>query len=172
MPPVATNRACGNGPAIAPNQPVPSSEAGKAFSQRNPSATAACTSLAVAPPGNRGTAHLSIESRTHRESSTSGCREFNVTSRDHGSRADHLSSLSTSGHYRRKCLNVRRALDGKLHHGDLEIPRRCRQLQAPLNAHAPEDRHERLIGKDRLKLIIAHVCHVRAFLAAHSGRHR
>ena len=54
IPPVATNRAPGNGPAIARNQPAPSSDAGNALSHVSPSAMAACTSVAVATPGSDG----------------------------------------------------------------------------------------------------------------------
>src|SRR5690606_18989308 len=51
IPPVATKRTSGKGPASAGNQPVPSSEAGNALSQRSPAVCARCTSVGVATPG-------------------------------------------------------------------------------------------------------------------------
>src|SRR5690606_41566689 len=62
IPPVATNRAWGNGPDIAVNQAAPSTAAGNAFSQENPARIAHWISDAVATPGRVGRP-ASIDSR-------------------------------------------------------------------------------------------------------------
>src|SRR5699024_3190549 len=66
IPPVATKRICGNGPAMAGNQPVPSREAGKAFAQCSPAVCARCTSVAVATPGREASPASSLARTTSR----------------------------------------------------------------------------------------------------------